>query len=835
PPLNTVPVASDDSGFSVEAGQSLDIAVSDLLANDSDVDGDRISITAATGGANNIVTLNADGTVSYTPAAGFSGSDTFSYTVSDGQGSSDTATVTIDVTAPASDSTPGPTPEPAPDTVLTLSLLDEALAFDGNTAVVLDHQDAFELADGALSLSFRSDDVQTVQGLFSKDSSGKDDGGHLTLTIENGQLRLRAQTTEESLIIEGGAVQEGAMNTALVTWQAGLLTLSLNGIEIGTADGWTGLGPNQEPIVLGAAQSRSGDGIADRIEEFFTGEIAEATLSSDPESGRIDPPVEQPAEDRTPPPSDGPADPPVDQDAALDLGVTDAAMFAPYAEWVIENPSVSGNPFDLDAKAIFTHTETGEVRETGLFYTGEGSYAFRFSGVEAGTWSFVTQSADSDLDGYFGTVEVAVDPTARGFVVAEGTKFAQQLGDGSLDAILPNYAMIDTNLEVYYNNPAAIQEVVDTFIHQHGFTGLHIAHPGGQLFDIDSTTAHSGSRIDGSQGYDPDPRAFAALEQLIMAAHDAGAVVHIWPWGDSQRGQTPDQLPGGEGGAEHLRILEYFADRLGPLPGWTLGTGFDNDEWSTPEQTAAAAAYFDAQTDFDHLTSVRAADPNYGTDHSSGVIWNVGQDVADYEHLEPTYEVYVAAFEAVHNGQALDKPVLSGDRFRVRDHHEKDYTEAQTVDGLWISTMAGGASNIWGNLIDPVTGQSERTGQFGSFSYATETQEQISTWDRFFNDEDRFALDAVRANELTGGVNQGQYALFSESEDRIVIYAEDTDTIQFNLNQLVSDPDFANGVRITAVDTELTYREIDLGTRLLTDQTITLEQNSDWAISVEAI
>ncbi|MEO1495448.1 MAG: tandem-95 repeat protein, partial [Pseudomonadota bacterium] len=171
PPLNAAPFASDDSGFSVEAGQSLDIAVSDLLANDSDVDGDRLSVTAATGGANNIVTLNADGTVSYTPAAGFSGSDTFSYTVSDGQGGTDTATVTIDVTAPASDPTPEPTPEPAPDTVLTLSLLDEALAFDGNTAVVLDHQDAFELADGALSLSFRSDDVQTVQGLFSKDSN----------------------------------------------------------------------------------------------------------------------------------------------------------------------------------------------------------------------------------------------------------------------------------------------------------------------------------------------------------------------------------------------------------------------------------------------------------------------------------------------------------------------------------------------------------------------------------------------------------------------------------------------------------------------------------------
>ena len=96
PPANNPPMASDDMGTTVE-GQSVMI---DVLANDEDADGEQLTITAVTQGDDGTIVIAANGvTVTYTPNAGFTGSDDFTYTVSDGTDVA-TATVTVTVTAP---------------------------------------------------------------------------------------------------------------------------------------------------------------------------------------------------------------------------------------------------------------------------------------------------------------------------------------------------------------------------------------------------------------------------------------------------------------------------------------------------------------------------------------------------------------------------------------------------------------------------------------------------------------------------------------------------------------------------------------------------------------
>ncbi|MCO6454942.1 MAG: tandem-95 repeat protein, partial [Pirellulaceae bacterium] len=95
-PVNDPPVARDDNAVT---SQDTPVTIA-VLANDSDVDGDPLTVTAATAPANGSAVVNANGTITYTPATGFTGSDTFEYTISDGNGGTDTAQVTVTVEAP---------------------------------------------------------------------------------------------------------------------------------------------------------------------------------------------------------------------------------------------------------------------------------------------------------------------------------------------------------------------------------------------------------------------------------------------------------------------------------------------------------------------------------------------------------------------------------------------------------------------------------------------------------------------------------------------------------------------------------------------------------------
>ncbi|HWT01469.1 MAG TPA: Calx-beta domain-containing protein [Pyrinomonadaceae bacterium] len=95
---NTAPDAVDDAASVAEDSGANAI---DVLANDTDFDtGDPKTVTAKTDGANGTVTITGGGTgLTYTPAANFHGSDTFTYTISDGRGGTDTANVNVNVTA----------------------------------------------------------------------------------------------------------------------------------------------------------------------------------------------------------------------------------------------------------------------------------------------------------------------------------------------------------------------------------------------------------------------------------------------------------------------------------------------------------------------------------------------------------------------------------------------------------------------------------------------------------------------------------------------------------------------------------------------------------------
>jgi Ca2+-binding RTX toxin-like protein len=94
---NQFPTAFNDN-FTTVAGQPLSLNV---LLNDTDPDKNSLTVTTFTATANGqLVASGPPGTFQYTPNPGFAGTDSFSYSISDGQGGSSQAIATINVSSP---------------------------------------------------------------------------------------------------------------------------------------------------------------------------------------------------------------------------------------------------------------------------------------------------------------------------------------------------------------------------------------------------------------------------------------------------------------------------------------------------------------------------------------------------------------------------------------------------------------------------------------------------------------------------------------------------------------------------------------------------------------
>ncbi|MEM9342041.1 MAG: Ig-like domain-containing protein [Pseudomonadota bacterium] len=146
---NSAPDAVDDT-----AGTAFGTPVTvSVLANDTDDDGDALSVTGVTQGGNGSVVI--DGTnIIYTPDAGFSGGDSFTYTVDDGNGGTDTATVAVTVEDNVV----------VPDPVVSVSISPDTLIEDEGTAAVISIAVEGDIPDGGLLVPLSFLNVNTADG-----------------------------------------------------------------------------------------------------------------------------------------------------------------------------------------------------------------------------------------------------------------------------------------------------------------------------------------------------------------------------------------------------------------------------------------------------------------------------------------------------------------------------------------------------------------------------------------------------------------------------------------------------------------------------------------------
>jgi VCBS repeat-containing protein len=95
--VGAVPVASPDA-YTVTGNSTLSVPADGVLANDTDAEGDPLTAVLVNGPAHGQLTLNPDGSFSYTPVTGYRGPDSFTYAAKDQDGSSVPVAVFLSVT-----------------------------------------------------------------------------------------------------------------------------------------------------------------------------------------------------------------------------------------------------------------------------------------------------------------------------------------------------------------------------------------------------------------------------------------------------------------------------------------------------------------------------------------------------------------------------------------------------------------------------------------------------------------------------------------------------------------------------------------------------------------
>ena len=187
---NQIPVAVDD-GYAAVEDTVLSVPADGVLGNDTDGDGDPLQAVLENDVANGVLSLNADGSFDYTPAADFNGVDTFTYRANDGSVDSAPATVTLTVAAvndapvAAADAY-----QADPDTLLSVAAPG---VLDNDTDVDLDTLQAQLVTDvtsGTLALAADgSFDYTPDPGFTGNDSftylanDGVDDSNTVTVTL----------------------------------------------------------------------------------------------------------------------------------------------------------------------------------------------------------------------------------------------------------------------------------------------------------------------------------------------------------------------------------------------------------------------------------------------------------------------------------------------------------------------------------------------------------------------------------------------------------------------------------------------------------------------------
>jgi len=382
--------------------------------------------------------------------------------------------------------------------------------------------------------------------------------------------------------------------------------------------------------------------------------------------------------------------------------------------------------WDVEGSCAWVHQDRVTRRTSLLWYSGSGdTYIYRFGASLPGRWTGLTRSPVAALDGLEFTVDVipSSNPNRIGWsgqLPGKPSAWAHQQGpEGKLVQHTPILIMMP-DVQRWHDDLGAMRAFITEFNDHHGFNGGHISTIGRGWFEASST-----GNLDAAPAA-PDVRTFAALEAAAAAWSERGGWLHLWMWGKSGSGDF-SRLPGGYNGALSRRINRYLAARLGPVPGWSMGLGWDVEFWVDETklkwwlddlipQLGGWHHWIGHRYSDSNIGQGRDPDPtNKGQYLSRGIAWNTlrpgNEQYAGWEHWST-----LTSDRAIEAGlKAVPaRPMMSEDRFRRREgawrqkdmHSDNDILKeiprwanlgVAAIYGRFIENSGFGGSDSWPN------------------------------------------------------------------------------------------------------------------------------------------
>ena len=483
--VNNAPVAVDDAVVTAE-DNAVNVAV---LSNDSDVDGDTLSVASATNGSNGTTTVEADGTITYTPDANFNGTDSFTYTISDGNGGTDTAAVAVTVTSV--DDAPVAVDDSYStgfETVLNVpaaGVLDNDFDIDGDPLILA----TFAQATNGFALLFADGSfTYTPDAGFSGLDSFEYDladgqGGIVTATVE-----ITVAGPVSSFSIGDITVDEGAGTATFTVTRSGNTSVESDVLTVGFADG-SATDPADYtaglflPFTFAAGQTTTtistgivDDAIVEGDESFFL-QLRDANTTALLASGQA-----------TITDNDVANSPPDAVDEA-------AVVF----EDTTLTGSVAGNDSDPDGDSL-TYALVSDVSNGSLTLQSDGTISYTPDADYNGPDSFTYEASDGNGGTDQATVSLNVIAVNDAPVAVDDTGSVSEDGPA---ANLGSPLLNDTDVDLDTISIVAFAGVAST---DAGFFDTPVLLPSGATVTLNSAT--------GEFSYDPN----GAFEDLAVGA-----------------------------------------------------------------------------------------------------------------------------------------------------------------------------------------------------------------------------------------------------------------------------------------------------------------------------